>query len=317
MSTSPKYYDQTLGEWVHLTTGPRGGGSGSGSVTDPDAVHKTGDESIDGVKAFTSSPIIPVATLSNQAVNKLQLDNKLDKTNVADRVYISNYLGVPDVGVFSTNADAFTFAFRDEFGTIAVGTPTAAGHAANKTYVDTKANDNAVIHTTGNESATGTKVFENGRFEAPSGDVLTVTGTGTNNTILRFKDDGAERGAIFSLNSSSDFVVRSQADVLITTTQGGTPKSTRFGSAGITLADGYDLSFNTTTGTKIGTSTGQKIGFFNSTPIAKPSGNVLSALANLGLVASGTISQADVTNLTTDLANKIDENLAIAYAVAL
>lgn len=39
----------------------------------------------------------------------------------------------------------------------------------------------------------------------------------------------------------------------------------------ITLTDGAYLAGGSTTGTKIGTSTSQKIGFFNATPIARPS----------------------------------------------
>jgi hypothetical protein len=42
-----------------------------------------------------------------------------------------------------------------------------------------------------------------------------------------------------------------------------------------------------TTGLKIGTTTAQKIGFFNATPIVQPvSTNVISALTNLGLIAT-------------------------------
>lgn len=43
-------------------------------------VHKTGDETIGGVKTFTSSPIIPDATEADQAVSKGQLDSKTDIT---------------------------------------------------------------------------------------------------------------------------------------------------------------------------------------------------------------------------------------------
>ena len=74
---------------------------------------------------------------------------------------------------------------------------------------------------------------------------------------------------------------------------------------GITMADGKNIIVNTTTGTKIGTATGQKIGFWNATPvvqqthIADPSGgatvdaeartaiNAINALcAALGLTAA-------------------------------
>ena len=55
------------------------------------------------------------------------------------------------------------------------------------------------------------------------------------------------------------------------------------------LADGTDLVFNATTGTKIGTATTQKLGFFNATPIVQPSNttDIKDAISGLGLIASG------------------------------
>lgn len=75
----------------------------------------------------------------------------------------------------------------------------------------------------------------------------------------------------------------------------------KFTYTGKVLSIGANISFldknialGTTTGTKIGTSTSQKLGFYNSTPIIQPSGNALTALSNLGLVASPTLTSADV-----------------------
>ena len=49
------------------------------------------------------------------------------------------------------------------------------------------------------------------------------------------------------------------------------------------------ISFGTGNGTKIGTTTSQKLAFYNSTPIVQPSNiNAVSGLINLGLLASGT-----------------------------
>jgi hypothetical protein len=45
----------------------------------------------------------------------------------------------------------------------------------------------------------------------------------------------------------------------------GTADSPTFG--GLTIADAGNIVFNTTTGSKIGTATGQKIGFYNATPV--------------------------------------------------
>ena len=68
----------------------------------------------------------------------------------------------------------------------------------------------------------------------------------------------------------------------------------------VTFTDAKNIAFNTTTGTKIGTSTSQKLAFYNSTPIVKPSGAVLTALSNLGLIASPTLAStalSDTANL--------------------
>lgn len=58
----------------------------------------------------------------------------------------------------------------------------------------------------------------------------------------------------------------------------------------ITLADAKDLIFNTTTGTKIGTATTQKIGFWNTTPIVQPTTAIAAATfaANTSAIANDT-----------------------------
>jgi hypothetical protein len=68
-------------------------------------------------------------------------------------------------------------------------------------------------------------------------------------------------------------------------------------STALTLADAMNVVLGTSTGTKIGTATSQKLGFFNATPIVQPSGNLITALSNLGLVATGSIAAGDVPTL--------------------
>lgn len=72
----------------------------------------------------------------------------------------------------------------------------------------------------------------------------------------------------------------------------------------VTMTGAKNLILSTTTGTKIATATTQKLGFWNATPIVQPTGNVMTALTNTGLVASPTLAESDITNLTTDLAAK-------------
>lgn len=72
--------------------------------------------------------------------------------------------------------------------------------------------------------------------------------------------------------------------------------------SGLTMTDATNIVLDTTTGTKIGTATTQKLAFYNSTPIVKPTGDVATALSNLGLVATPTVAADTVgsANEATD-----------------
>lgn len=74
-----------------------------------------------------------------------------------------------------------------------------------------------------------------------------------------------------------------------------------FGSAGnprvvmnqrLVMDDGKNITFDTTTGTKIGTATNEKLAFYNATPIVQPTGVAVSAagihaaLVSLGLITA-------------------------------
>src|SRR3990167_2786494 len=57
--------------------------------------------------------------------------------------------------------------------------------------------------------------------------------------------------------------------------------------------------FDTATGVKIATATNQKLGFFNAAPVVQQSGNIVTALSNLGLVVNGTLGITDIVTVTT------------------
>jgi len=82
--------------------------------------------------------------------------------------------------------------------------------------------------------------------------------------------------------------------------------------AGVTLTDATNLVFGTSTGTRIGTATSQKLGFYNATPIIRPSGSILTALSNLGLVGSPTLASTALS----DTANLAYLNVANTFAAA-
>lgn len=77
-------------------------------------------------------------------------------------------------------------------------------------------------------------------------------------------------GTSFSVTNGDFTIVNREAARLVFATTG----TTRFqieADGTITLANGINIAVNTSTGTKIGTATTQKLGFWNVTPIVQPS----------------------------------------------
>lgn len=89
----------------------------------------------------------------------------------------------------------------------------------------------------------------------------------------------------------------------------------------VTLADGVDLAANTSTGTKIGTATGQKLGFWNTAPVIQPAhadqaatvmGNANSEIS--GLTISAAYDQAEVTALR-DAAEELADDVRALHTL--
>ncbi|HEF9728934.1 TPA: hypothetical protein SB132_001598 [Campylobacter coli] len=98
-------------------------------------VTKTGDETIAGVKTFSSSIVIPNATANNHATNLGQLNGKVAKTGDETIAGVKTF-SVPPVS--ATN-------------------PTANNQVANKSYVDTVGNSKVAL--SGNQTIAGVKAF--------------------------------------------------------------------------------------------------------------------------------------------------------------
>lgn len=62
------------------------------TISDSTAVKLTGNQTIDGIKTFTSSPIVPTPTANTQAVNKAYVDTKQSKSELAYNVNTSSYI---------------------------------------------------------------------------------------------------------------------------------------------------------------------------------------------------------------------------------
>jgi len=121
---------------------------------------------------------------------------------------------------------------------------------------------------------------------------LADTGTGASNVIL---------GNDSRLTDTRTPSAASIVDAMIATTLS---PSKITGTAAVLGANTFtgnqtlsnvNVVLGTTTGTKIGTATNQKLGFYNATPIVQPSGNALDALEALGLLASPSLDVADIT----------------------
>jgi hypothetical protein len=83
-------------------------------------------------------------------------------------------------------------------------------------------------------------------------------------------------------------------------------------SGQITLGDGINIALNTTTGTKIGTATSQKLGFYNATPIVQG-----AAVADIITGTVGTSYTTTVRDVINDLRTKVNSLLARQRAVGL
>ena len=67
----------------------------------------------------------------------------------------------------------------------------------------------------------------------------------------------------------------------------------REGAANI-FVEGLNMTFGTTTGTKIGTATNEKIGFYNATPVVQPAG--ITDVATSTVDATYGAEEANVIN---------------------
>lgn len=76
----------------------------------------------------------------------------------------------------------------------------------------------------------------------------------------------------------------------------GTFKDNFIIDTSFSIADACDIAVNTTTGTKIGTATGQKLGFFNATPVvqAANTSDLKDMLVALGFIATGGATPLDL-----------------------
>ena len=96
-------------------------------------------------------------------------------------------------------------------------------------------------------------------------------------------------------NSSNDVLVGNDSGWTNLRLYGGSTQIISISSSAITISDAKNFVFNTTTGTKFGTATTQKMAFWNATPIVQPTDG--ATLTN-NVTSGGTSNTiADFTDL--------------------
>lgn len=126
---------------------------------------------------------------------------------------------------------------------------------------------------------TGTKVVADGTNLQLATTTGTKIGTAANQKLGFWNATPVDQPAV-----TADLLDSLQEVGLIATGAGDTPLDLSGGAlacGNVTLADAKDIAVGTTTGTKIGTATAQKLGFWNAAPAVQP-----AAIANLTVTAS-------------------------------
>lgn len=199
----------------------------------------------------------------------------------------SNYLYLSDNGALTVNTTGWpvaTYHVRLAVVTTSVTTVTSIAYPRVLTGASGKNNNTVYLPLLG------------GTFD-DSGSVITV-GTGTTNGV-KFGAGATSKLGFFGVtpgvqpaNSVDLAVVLSSLGLRAS---GGNP-SLNIGSGVITcgacnigglttIGDGQNIAVGTTTGTKVGTATSQKLGFWNAAPIVQPASANQAAAAALTIVA--------------------------------
>lgn len=118
-----------------------------------------------------------------------------------------------------------------------------------------------------------------------SGSVLTIGSDGTNS--ITFRSGANNRGHVKSTSGTITFQISSLNSIPLALAVDGTTYLS-LTSTDLTFSNAVNMIFNTSTGTKIGTATNQKIGLWNATPIVQPT----------TAVAAATLTGGGGTNIT-------------------
>lgn len=206
----------------------------------------------------TTGSVIAGGT-ANQALTKIDSTDGNVQWSIVDRAFVG--LG---------NVDNTSDATKDS----------ATATLSNKTLASPKVNAYDGIYNG------ATKVLEIGSYGTPVNMVgVEAAPTGADVTVYA---TGAD--ADISINAQSKGTGRLKSQGVVVPTISSTDTLTNKTLNGVNIADASNVIIGSTTGTKIGTATNQKLGFFNAAPVVQQTAttDLGTALSNLGLRATGT-----------------------------
>lgn len=223
--------------------------------------------------------------------NTLQADLRINSTTfttadllAANQAYLlttSNYLGIGSSaasGIFEIITGGTTYSNRrfkiDNGGNICTNS------TASVLYRTTNAGSDVAAHF----------------MKDPANSLSSGIGYGWSTADGEFYTQGngtrRVKGAAIVPTSTSATAGSEGMDLVFQTQTGGAAAAQRLriGATAITISDAVNLVLNTTTGTKIGTATTQKLAFYNSTPIVQVTTGVTAATfaANTSAIANDT-----------------------------
>lgn len=207
-----------------------------------DTVNLTGNQTIAGVKTFSSSPAVPTATTGTQAVNKEQMDTalsgKVNITPLARRIYSTDDSGAQVTREYSdVAAIGGSVAGRNANGQIIAAGATTAGQLATKGQMD--AADDLKVNKSG-DTMTGPLAIDSNTMTP-----INISGTGGSNFLnITMTNNNANTG---SQNINERRLIKNSAGTLrpaleqfsyLTTPTAGAERSTvRY----FTFSDGVQI----------------------------------------------------------------------------
>ena len=260
---------------------------------------------------------VQTAEIANGAVTNVKVASGIDAVKIGAGSVSNTEFGYLD-GVTSAIQTQLN-AKQDSSGTAAAAKAACVADAINNGTVDVAPSQNAVFDALAlKQDASGTAAAAKA---AAVSDTITdgVTDVApSQNAVfdaLALKQDASGTAAAAKAAAVADSIADGVTDVAPSQNAVFDALALKLSLAGGTLDEAANIALGTTTGSKIGTSASQKLGFYNATPIVQPASANQAALTNStggsydGTLAavSGTGDDATINNNLTDIHTLLNE----------